>query len=66
MIGINLKKNWVHKMLNSGYKHECEGCKFYKWHDLNLYNEPTWVKVCRNPKRENTKESSEKCKLKEK
>lgn len=45
---------------------KCEGCKFYKWHDLNLYNEPTWVKVCRNPKRENAKESSEKCKLKEK
>jgi hypothetical protein len=30
---------------------KCEGCKFYKWHDLNLYNEPTWVKVCRNPKK---------------
>jgi hypothetical protein len=45
---------------------KCEGCKFYKWYDLNLYNEPTWVKVCMNPKRENVKESSERCKLKEK
>jgi hypothetical protein len=50
----NLTTDWSFKeskWIQAEKMTKCEGCKFYKWYDLNLYNEPTWVKVCMNPKK---------------